>query len=153
VTDSEEFLGGAYIGVRLGLMGVAECWRVVAVRAKNEVLEPVKVFAENYRKVGGESLGKLKQHLALCVVNSQEVARSRENYYACCERLEKHKDGQAKIMMRIENGEPGELERYDCLHKDLTKPRASSWKGWEIVSRSTWRQLTEPTSKRKFYLS
>jgi hypothetical protein len=67
----------------------------------------VKVFAENYRKVGSESSGKLKQHLGICMANAQEVARTRDAYYSCCERLEKHKDGQAKIMMRIENGEPG----------------------------------------------
>ncbi len=97
------------MAARAGLLGAAECWRLVAGRAKNEVLEPVKVFAENYRKVGSESSGKLKQHLGVCLSNAQEVARSRELYYACCDRLEKHKDGQAKIMMRIENGEAGEL--------------------------------------------
>lgn len=129
-------------------MGVAECWRMVAVRAKNEVLEPVKVFSENYRKVGSESSGKLKQHLSLCMANAQEVARTREAYYSCCERLEKHKDGQAKIMMRIENGEPGELERYYSRHAGSTRLRGCCWRRWEIASKSTWRLSTRPTRKR-----
>jgi hypothetical protein len=77
---------------------------MIAVRSKNEILEPLKVFSDNYKKVGAESITRLKQHLALCNAHDQETIRNRETYYLCCEKLEKHKESQAKIMMRIENG-------------------------------------------------
>lgn len=46
-------------------------------------------------------MGKLKTHLTVCLTLREEAVRSREAYYTSCERLEKHKESQAKIMMKI----------------------------------------------------
>ena len=47
----------------------------------------------------------------MCITGQQEAQRSRDFYYACCDKLEKHKEGQAKAMMRIENGAHLELDK------------------------------------------
>ena len=62
------------------------------------------MFADNFKKVNAESINKLKLHLGMCINYDQEIIRNRDLYYQSCEKLEKHKESQAKIMMRIENG-------------------------------------------------
>ena len=52
----------------------------MAIRSKNEILEPLKVFTDNYKKVSAEGVGKVRLGLGLCQNAEQEVGKAREAY-------------------------------------------------------------------------
>ena len=100
---------------------------------KREAIEPLKTVSESYRKVAGDAVSRLRMGVGKCMEVAHEVSKAREAYYSCCERLEQHKDAQAKVMMRIENGETTELEKYALAQSGSTRRLVPCWSASQAV--------------------
>ena len=91
---------------------MADCSRNVALKAKNEVFDPMKLFSDNYSNLNMNLLKKIKVRESQLHEKYDELHRNRDMYYLACEKLDKHKKGQSKAMAKIENGDMDELDKY-----------------------------------------
>lgn len=80
------------------LLRLADCSRRVSLRFKSEVLDPLKTFNENYENLYEDVRKKVDSKIGAVITQDQEASRQRDNYNNACEKFEKHRDMQKKII-------------------------------------------------------
>lgn len=91
------------------LIKIAHSAKAVATKGKNQILDPLKLFADNYLSLNKGFIGKLRQKESQLNLQYAELFKYREVYIAASERLEKGRKTQGKLMAKIESGDISEL--------------------------------------------
>ena len=91
---------------------MADCSKNIAVKVKNQVYDPMKLFVDNYQTLNNQQVQKLKQKQLELVERYNDMTKNKQNYLNASEKLEKNRKIQGKSMVKIENGDLEELEKY-----------------------------------------
>lgn len=108
---NEESVLHSYQLLSNSLLRMAECSRKISVKNKAEVLDPLKTFTDNYERVSDDLIKRVARKMVSIGESEAHLGRQKESYNQACEKLEKHKEMQNKIMSRIESGNLTELEK------------------------------------------
>jgi len=86
------------------LLRMADCSRRVSLRFKSEVLDPLKTFNENYENIYEDIRRKVSDKVETVMMLTAEHAKLKEGFNQAYEKFDKHKEGQRKVMEKVESG-------------------------------------------------
>ena len=93
------------------LLRLADSSRRVALRFKTEILDPTRTFHENYQNLYQKLAGQIEKGVMTVVHHEHDAMRAKDSYMQACDKFEKHREMQKKVMEKIESGNKNELEK------------------------------------------